>query len=75
MNISKRTWILLGVAIIAILAAFASLYFEKEEVIKLLVGIEPDEPIEKKTHVIRVKKEPEVKTEPLIPADNGNEGK
>lgn len=75
MNISKRTWILLGVAIIAILAAFASLYFEKEEEIKILEGIEPDVPIEKKTPVIRVKKEPEVKTEPLIPADNGNEGK
>jgi hypothetical protein len=42
MNVSKRTWIILGIAIVAILAAFASLYFEKEEEIKTLEGIEPE---------------------------------
>jgi len=41
MNVSKRTWIVLGIAIIAILAAFASLYFEKESEIKTLENIEP----------------------------------
>jgi hypothetical protein len=48
MNVTKRTWILLGVAILAILAAFASLYFEKEEEIKTLENIEP-EPEKEKT--------------------------
>lgn len=39
MNISKRTWILFGIAIVAILAAFASLYFEKEAEIKTLIDV------------------------------------
>jgi hypothetical protein len=60
MNVSKRTWILFGVAILAILAAFASLYFEKEAEIKLLESIEPDAPVIK-TPVKKV-----VKVEPVI---------
>ena len=74
MNVSKRTWIVLGIAIIAILAAFASLYFEKESEIKTLENIEPyltpDDVSPLK--VVRNKKQPvEVKSEPLpnIPDD------
>jgi hypothetical protein len=70
MNVSKRTWILLAVAILAILAAFASLYFEKEEEIKTLEAIEPD-PV--KVSRSKVKKE-EVSPEIVIVNndDNGN---
>jgi hypothetical protein len=76
MNVSKRTWIVLGIAIIAILAAFASLYFEKESEIKTLENIEPyltpDDvsPIK----LVRNKKQPvEVKSEPLPNiTDDGN---
>jgi hypothetical protein len=76
MNVSKRTWVVLGIAIIAILAAFASLYFEKESEIKTLENIEPyltpDDvsPIK----LVRNKKQPvEVKSEPLPNiTDDGN---
>ncbi len=65
MNVSKRTWIILGIAILAILAAFASLYFEKEDEIKTLEGI-TDVPAKKeKTEV----SEPEEKTEDNEPAN------
>jgi hypothetical protein len=72
MNVSKRTWILLGVAILAILAAFASLYFEKEEEIKTLESIEPDPIKIPRTKVVKE----EVKTETAVTEkinDNGNE--
>jgi hypothetical protein len=70
MNVSKRTWILFGVAILAILAAFASLYLEKEDEIKTLESIEPDIPVLKS----RVKKtepivEPETFAHVPVPAD------
>jgi hypothetical protein len=42
MNVSKRTWIIFGCAIIALLMAFGSLYLEKEEEIKTLESIEPE---------------------------------
>lgn len=71
MNVSKRTWIVFGIAIIAILAAFASLYFEKESEIKTLENIGPDEPEEKPLRVVKSKKTDEVKTD-LIPENNGN---
>lgn len=76
MNVSKRTWILFGVAILAILAAFASLYFEKEEEIKTLESIEPDAPPVVKAPRMSVKKsEPEIKSETIILPDNGTDAK
>lgn len=72
MNVSKRTWILLGVAIIAILAAFASLYFEKEEEIKTLESIEPEP--EKAPRKPKVKNEVETVTEEKpVTNDSNNE--
>lgn len=66
MNVSKRTWILLGIAILAILAAFASLYFEKEEEIKTLEDIEPE--VKKPTRS-SVKKPEDVKLEVISETD------
>lgn len=71
MNISKRTWIIFGFAIVALLAAFFSLYMEKEEEIKTLESIEPDKPPVSRSRTKKVDEsivEAEVKTE-----NNGNE--
>jgi hypothetical protein len=72
MNVSKRTWILFGIALLAIVAAFASLYFEKEEEIKTLESID-NEP-EKTTRIPR--KKPEEVKEVITPLNidgNGND--
>lgn len=69
MNVSKRTWILLGVAILAILAAFASLYFEKEEEIKTLEAIEPQQ---EKTVRTKAKKAEEVVKETILNESESN---
>jgi hypothetical protein len=68
MNVSKRTWILFGIALLAIVAAFASLYMEKEEEIKTLESIEPEP--ERTARTTRKPKVEEVKTE-VIPEENG----
>jgi hypothetical protein len=62
MKISKRTIILAAVGLVALLAAFASLYFELSEVIKELENIEPEET---KKPAMRIKKDliAEVKTD------------
>jgi hypothetical protein len=41
MNLSKRTWIIIAIAILGVLGALASLYFEKEAIINELVNV-PD---------------------------------
>jgi hypothetical protein len=62
MNVSKRTWILFGVLILALAAAFVSLYLEKEDEIKTLESIEPDAPVTRKiTKKIVPDLEPEIK--------------
>ena len=80
MNVSKRTWIVLGIAIVAILAAFASLYFEKESEIQTLENIEPSpEPEKEKPVRMTIKsKNKEVVPPEMVDLNsdsNGNEQK
>lgn len=58
MNISKRTWIIIAVALAAFIAALASLYFEKESEINELVKVDPEP-------APRVKKEKKVDSGPI----------
>ena len=71
MNVSKRTWILFGIALLAIVAAFASLYFEKEEEIKTLESIEPESEKPARMTVKKTKIVDDIKLEPEIPNNNG----
>ena len=70
MNITKRTWILFGLTILLLLAAFASLYFEKEEEIKILEEIEPERPVRK----VKVKEEVKTEAEEVINQTSQNNG-
>jgi hypothetical protein len=70
MNVSKRTWILFGVALLAIVAAFASLYIEKEEEIKDLESIDT-EPV-KQTRTRKLTKEEEVQPVNVTLTDDKN---
>lgn len=71
MNVSKRTWILFGVALLAIVAAFASLYLEKEEEIKTLESIEPEPAKQPRTK--KLTKEEETQPLNVTLTDNGSE--